>query len=64
VAEAIRQPGGEQATRLKVAQRAADGFEQLTQKNNTMLVPSSLSEVSGLIAGAIALTRSSAVRPG
>jgi regulator of protease activity HflC (stomatin/prohibitin superfamily) len=64
VAEAIRQPGGEQAVQLKVAQQAVEAFAQLAQKNNTMIVPSSLSEVSGLIASAMALTRSGAVRPG
>ena len=64
VAEAIRQPGGEQAVQLKVAQQAVDAFAQLAQKNNTMIVPSSLSEVSGLIASAMAITRSGAVRPG
>jgi regulator of protease activity HflC (stomatin/prohibitin superfamily) len=64
VAEAIRQPGGEQAVQLKVAQQAVDAFAQLAQKNNTMIVPSSLSEVGVLIASAMALTRSAAVRPG
>jgi regulator of protease activity HflC (stomatin/prohibitin superfamily) len=64
VAEAIRQPGGEQAVQLKVAQQAVEAFAQLAQKNNTMIVPSSLSEVSGLIASAMAITRSGAVRPG
>jgi regulator of protease activity HflC (stomatin/prohibitin superfamily) len=63
VADAIRQPGGEQAVQLKVAQQAVDAFAQLAQKNNTMIVPSSLSEVSSLIASAMALTRSSATRP-
>ena len=47
VAEAIRQPGGEQAVQLKVAQQAVDAFAQLAQKNNTMIVPSSLAEVVG-----------------
>src|SRR4051794_27165541 len=64
VAEAIRQPGGEQAVQLKVAQRAVDAFAQLAQKNNTMIVPSNLSEVTGLIASAMAVSRSSATRPG
>jgi regulator of protease activity HflC (stomatin/prohibitin superfamily) len=64
VAEAIRQPGGEQAVQLKVAQQAVEAFAQLAQKNNTMIVPSSLGEVSGLIASAMALTRIPAVRPG
>jgi regulator of protease activity HflC (stomatin/prohibitin superfamily) len=64
VGEAIGQPGGEQAVQLKVAQQAVEAFALLAQKNNTMIVPSSLSEVSALIASAMALTRSSAVRPG
>jgi regulator of protease activity HflC (stomatin/prohibitin superfamily) len=64
VADAIRQPGGEQAVQLKVAQQAVDAFAQLAQKNNTMIVPSSLGEVSGLIASAMALMRSSVARPG
>ncbi len=64
VAEAIREPGGEQAVQLKVAQQAVEAFAQLAQKNNTMIVPASLSEVSGLIASAMALSRSSATRPG
>jgi regulator of protease activity HflC (stomatin/prohibitin superfamily) len=64
VAEAIGHPGGDQAVQLKVAQQALDAFAQLAQKNNTMIVPSSLSEISGLIASAMALSRSSATRPG
>jgi regulator of protease activity HflC (stomatin/prohibitin superfamily) len=64
VAEAIRQPGGEQAVQLKVAQQAVEAFAQLAQKNNTMIVPASLGEVSGLIASAMALSRSTATRPG
>jgi regulator of protease activity HflC (stomatin/prohibitin superfamily) len=63
VAEAIRQPGGEQAVQLKVAQQAVEAFAQLAQKNNSMIVPSSLADVSGLIASAMALTRSGAARP-
>ena len=63
VAEAIRQPGGEQAVQLKVAQQAVDAFAQLAQKNNTMIVPSSLSEVSALIASAMAVSRSNVARP-
>ncbi len=63
VAEAIRQPGGEQAVQLKVAQQAVDAFAQLAQKNNTMIVPSSLAEVSGLIASAMALMKAPLPRP-
>lgn len=63
VGEAIREPGGEQAVQLKVAQQAVDAFAQLAQKNNTMIVPTGLGEVSGLIASAMALTRRAATRP-
>jgi regulator of protease activity HflC (stomatin/prohibitin superfamily) len=57
VAAAIGQPGGEQAVQLKVAERAVDAFAQLAQKNNTMIVPSSVSEVSALIGSAMALIK-------
>jgi len=63
VAEAIRQPGGEQAVQLKVAQQAVEAFAQLAQKNNTMIVPSSLSEVSGIIGTAMALMKTPLPRP-
>jgi hypothetical protein len=54
VAEAIRQPGGEQAVQLKVAERAVDAFGKLAEDSNTTLViPANMSEVSGLIASAM-----------
>ncbi len=61
VAEAIRSPGGEQAVQLKVAEKAVEAFAQLAQKNNTMIVPASLSEVSGLIGSAMALMKAPVV---
>ena len=63
IASAIQQPGGDQAVQLKVAQQAVEAFAQLAQKNNSMIVPSSLADVSGLIASAMALTRSGVPRP-
>jgi len=63
VAEAITQPGGEQAVQLKVAQQAVDAFALLAQKNNTMIVPANMSEVAGLIGTAMALMKSTVVRP-
>ena len=55
VAQAIQQPGGEQAVQLKVAEQAVAAFGQLAQKTNSMIVPGNLGEVSGLIASAMAL---------
>lgn len=57
VAEAIRSPGGDQAVQLKVAERAVDAFAQLAQKTNTMIVPSSVTEVSALIGSAMTLIK-------
>ena len=55
IAAAIRQPGGEQAVQLKVAEKAVDAYAQLAQKNNTMIVPGNMSEVSALIGTAMTL---------
>ncbi len=57
IAEAIRAPGGEQAVQLKVAEKAVEAYGQLAQKNNTMIVPGNMSEVSGLIGTAMALIK-------
>lgn len=57
VAEAIRAPGGEQAVQLKVAEKAVDAYAQLAQKNNTMIVPGNMSEVSALIGTAMTLLK-------
>jgi regulator of protease activity HflC (stomatin/prohibitin superfamily) len=57
IAEAIRSPGGDQAVQLKVAERAVDAFAHLAQKNNTMIVPGNMTEVSALIGSAMTLIR-------
>jgi regulator of protease activity HflC (stomatin/prohibitin superfamily) len=57
IAAAIQAPGGEKAVTLKVAEKAVEAYAQLAQKNNTMIVPGNMSEVSALIATAMALMR-------
>ncbi len=57
IAEAIQSPGGEQAVQLKVAEKAVEAYAQLAQKNNTMIVPGNMSEVSALIGTAMALLK-------
>jgi regulator of protease activity HflC (stomatin/prohibitin superfamily) len=64
IAAAIREPGGADAVQLKVAERAVDAFAQLAQKNNTMIVPASVSEVGALVGSAMALMRSDVTLPG
>ncbi len=58
IAQAIRQPGGDQAVQLKVAERAVDAYGQLAKANNTMIVPGNMSEVSALIGTAMTLMKS------
>ncbi len=58
VGAAIREPGGEEAVQLKVAQQAVDAFAQLAQKNNAMIVPGNMSEVATLIGTAMTLMKS------
>lgn len=54
VAIAIQQPGGEQAVQLKVAESAVDAYSKVAKDaNTTLIVPSNISEVSGLIASAM-----------
>jgi len=57
IAAAIQQPGGEQAVQLKVAERAVEAYSHLAQKNNTMIVPGNMSEVSALIGTAMMLMK-------
>ena len=59
IAAAIREPGGEQAVQLKVAERAVDAYGALAKANNTMIVPGNMSEVSALIGTAMTLLKQS-----
>ena len=63
IAAAIQQPGGQEAVQLKVAERAVEAYAQLAQKNNTMIVPGNMSEVSALIGTAMALMKSKPTHP-
>ncbi len=57
IAAAIQSPGGEQAVQLKVAEKAVEAYALLAQKNNTMIVPGNMTEVSALIASAMAVMK-------
>ncbi|MBP5990642.1 MAG: SPFH/Band 7/PHB domain protein [Piscinibacter sp.] len=60
IAAAIQSPGGDQAVQLKVAEKAVEAYGQLAQKNNTMIVPGHMGEVSALIGTAMALLKGKA----
>jgi regulator of protease activity HflC (stomatin/prohibitin superfamily) len=54
VGEALTQPGGREAARLEVAKKYLDEFGKLAKTNNTMILPSNLTDVSGMVAAAMA----------
>ena len=59
IGHAIRQPGGEQAVQLKVAERAVEAYGKLAQDAaTTLVVPSNMAEVSTLITSAMKMLQS------
>ncbi|MBX9604203.1 MAG: paraslipin [Bryobacteraceae bacterium] len=57
VAEALDQPGGLDAVRLRVAEQYLTQFGNLAKQGNTLIVPANLSDVSGMIAAAMNVVR-------
>jgi regulator of protease activity HflC (stomatin/prohibitin superfamily) len=56
-AGAIREPGGEAAVNLKVAEQYVEAFGKLAKTGNTLVVPANLSDMSGLIATALQVVK-------
>ena len=50
IANAINDKGGEDAVNLRIAEQYLNEFGKLAQKNNTLIIPSNLSDVSGMVA--------------
>ena len=58
VAAAIRQPGGEQAVQLKVAEKAVEAYSRVAaDATTTLIVPSNMTEVSALIGSAMKMVQ-------
>jgi regulator of protease activity HflC (stomatin/prohibitin superfamily) len=53
VADAIRQPGGLEATQLRVAEQYVTQFGELAQKSNTMILPANVADVASMVATAM-----------
>jgi len=53
VADAIRQPGGMEATQLRVAENYIVQFGELAQKTNTLIVPANVADIAGMVATAM-----------
>jgi regulator of protease activity HflC (stomatin/prohibitin superfamily) len=56
-ASAIREPGGEDAVNLKVAEQYVSAFANLAKTNNSIIVPANMSDMSGLIASAMQVVK-------
>ena len=54
VAEAIASPGGQDAARLEVAKKYLEEFGKLAKTNNAMIIPGNLTDLSSMVATAMA----------
>ncbi|MEO8482511.1 MAG: stomatin-like protein [Acidobacteriota bacterium] len=53
VAETIRQPGGMEATQLRVAEQYITEFGNLAQKTNTLILPANVADVASMVSVAM-----------
>jgi regulator of protease activity HflC (stomatin/prohibitin superfamily) len=53
VAAALETAGGMNAANLKVAQQYVDAFQSLAKAGNTLIIPSNVSDVAGIVASAM-----------
>ncbi|MEG2032686.1 MAG: stomatin-like protein [Janthinobacterium sp.] len=64
VGAAIREPGGEDAVNLKVAEQYVAAFAQLAKTNNSIIVPANMGDMSGLIATAMQVVKNQKPKSG
>lgn len=57
VAEAIRLPGGIEAVNLRVAEQYVDAFGKVAKEGNTLILPSNMSDMGGLVATAMSVVK-------
>jgi regulator of protease activity HflC (stomatin/prohibitin superfamily) len=53
VAEAIQAPGGQEATRLRVAEQYVTQFGELAKKGNTVILPANVADVAAMVTTAM-----------
>jgi regulator of protease activity HflC (stomatin/prohibitin superfamily) len=49
IALAINEKGGSDAVNLRIAEHYLDEFGKLAQTNNTLIIPSNLSDIGGIV---------------
>ena len=60
VAEVIQQPGGMEATQLRVAEQYVQQFGNLAQKGNTLILPANAGDVASMVAMAMRVFKTQA----
>ena len=63
VADAIRQPGGFEATQLRVAESYIQQFGELAKTNNTMILPANVADTAAMVATAMKVFQHSSAGP-
>ena len=63
VAESLSIPGGQDAANLEVAKKYLDQFGKLAKENNTMILPGNLTDVSSMVATAMATMKQTGKQP-
>nr|WP_321260156.1 stomatin-like protein [uncultured Pseudodesulfovibrio sp.] len=63
VAEVMNMPGGAEAMNLKVAEQYIDEFGNLAKENNTMIIPTDLANMGGMVAAATEIIKKTSVSP-
>ena len=60
IAEAIQAPGGSNAVNLRIAEsNTSKNSETWAKKNNTVIIPSNLSDIAGMVTSVSSLIKSS-----
>lgn len=64
VGAAVSQPGGMEAVNLRVAEQYVEAFGKVAKQGNTMILPSNLADMGGLIAAAMSVVKSTSTPSG
>ena len=57
IAEAIESPGGLQAVNLRIAEQYIGEFGKLAKTNNTVILPTNIADIAGMIATAMSVVK-------
>jgi len=63
IAEAIEAPGGEEAVNLRVAEQYIKEFGNLAKKSNTVIIPTDLSDIAGMVTAVTSLIKTTTSKP-